>query len=210
VTTPRVFLRTATGAILLIAALAAVALCTPIWKRISPRSGCPLVAWIVPIDQTTILPQDYIELHSSAIGPTEFEPIVVRIYASGRVERETQETIRGETFGCPLHEPEKTINISPISAKALLTRARDEGFCRICDEYEKVGVMDGGVEEIRLSLHGKVKSVWDHNGNPPPIFGELDREIWELSEIEALADTRKFSPERKAECQKIEEERLHP
>ena len=172
------------------------------------QSGCPILAWFAPIDRSEILPTDYIEMTSMAIGPRLSEPVHVRIYGNGLVERETVTTIGGSTIGCPLHDSDKTVHVSSAAAQVLLVRARDAGFCRLCASYQNMGVMDGAITEVRLSLHGKLKSVWDHNGNPPPILDELAGHIWELSGIESVADFRKFSPEREAECRRIEEGRF--
>jgi len=156
--------------------------------------------WITPVDRAEVVPDDYIELNSAG-GYSSLEPVDVRIYGSGLVERETLGTIGADTFGCPLRDSDKTLYISPASAKALLERARDGGFCRLCAAYEYPGfVSDAGTEGVTLSLHGKVKSVWNHAGHPPPIFAELADKIWTLSRIESVADTTKFSPDRKAEC----------
>jgi len=61
---------------------------------------------------------------------------------------------------------------------------------------------------VTLNLHGNLKTVWDHNGYPPPLLDELSRRIWELSGIKSVGDPREFTPERKAECRKIEEARM--
>jgi hypothetical protein len=176
----------------------------------TPQSGCPILAWIAPLDRPDILPTDYIEMTSMAIGPRASEPVHVRIYGSGLVERETVATIGGYTVGCPLHDSDKTLHVSSATAQVLLVRARDAGFCRLCTSYQNMGVMDGGITEVRLSLHGKLKTVSDHNGDPPPVFSELVGHVWEISGIESVANFRKFSPEREAECRRIEEGRIHP
>jgi hypothetical protein len=121
------------------------------------------------------------------------------------VERETVETIGGDTFGCPLDNADKTLHISPAAAQILLANARDGGFCRLCALYQTAGVRDGGVEEVTLNLGGKSTTVRNHNGNPPPLLDELSGRIWELSGIADVADPRKFTAEREAECRKIEE-----
>jgi hypothetical protein len=54
---------------------------------------------------------------------------------------------------------------------------------------------------MTVSLAGKQKSVFDHAGKPPPILDELYDSIDKLVPMDDLADTRKFSPERHAECQ---------
>jgi hypothetical protein len=179
--------------------------------RIKPKSDCPILAWVLPIDHKETSPDDYIEMNSDGGGVAgPFVAIHVRIYGSGLVERETAETIRGDSFGCPLRESDKTIHIPPVAAKELLARARDGGFCRLCGVYQSPGIVfDAGNESLKLSLHGKIKFVWDHAGNPPPIFGELADSIWKLSDIEKVADPRRFSPDRTAECKRIEDARIY-
>jgi hypothetical protein len=173
-----------------------------------PKSGCPIIAWMRPIDRSGVLPTDYIELNSTAIGPRLFEPVHVRICGDGLVERDTVITLGGYTFGCPLHDSEKRHHISQSAFQALLAKARDGGFCRLCARYSSPGVMDGGIEEVTLNLHGRLATVWNLNGNPPPLLDELAGRIWGVSEIESVADHRKFTPEREAECRRIEEARI--
>ena len=179
--------------------------------RIKAKADCSILAWVLPIDHTETGPDDYIEMNSEGGGVgAPFYAIHIRIYGSGLVERETAESIRGDTIGCPLRESDRTIRIALASAKDLLTRARDGGFCRLCAVYQSPEfVFDAGNEELKLSLHGKTKSVWDHVGNPPPIFGELADSIWKLSDIERVADPRRFSPDREAECKRIEDARIY-
>ena len=181
---------------------------TSLAKRILPGSECPILEWMKPIDHSGILPTDYIELNGTAIGPRMFEPVHARIYGDGLVERETVMTIRGYTFGCPLHDSDKTFHISSSASQLLLAKARDGGFCRLCASYQTEGVMDGGIEEVTLNLHGRSTTVWNHNGNPPPLLSELAGKIWELSEIENVADFRKFTKAREIECRKVEEARI--
>lgn len=143
---------------------------------------------------------------SSPGGPiVVFEPVHVRIYGSGLVERDTVETIRGQTFFCPIRDSDKTLHISPASAKDLLEEARDQGFCRLCAIYQDSDVLEGGHQEVRLRLRGKVRTVWNHSGNPPPVFHQLVDRIWTLSEIQSLADIQNFPPDRQAECRKFED-----
>lgn len=204
----KIIYRIGLGILIVVGILGAVLWGTPVGKRILPKSGCPILAWMKPIDRSGILTTDYIELNATAIGPRLFEPVHVRIYGDGLVERETVMTIRGDTFGCPLHDSDKTLHISPSDSQLLLARARDGGFCRLCALYQNAGVMDGGIEEVRLNLNGKFTAVWNHNGNPPPLLDELSRRIWELSGIASVADHRKFTPERVTECRRIEEARI--
>jgi hypothetical protein len=176
-------------------------------SRIKAKSGCPLITWAPLLPHPKIEPNDYIELNAVGAGPNiPFEPVRVRIYASGLVERETVKTMRGYTFGCPLHEADKTLQIPPEKAQALLAKARDGGFCSLCSTYQYPGwVFDAGTEQITLKLGGRIKLVFDHAGKPPQIFWDLEDQIWDLSNIASVADTRKFSPDREAECEKYSE-----
>ena len=137
---------------------------TSLAKRILPGSECPILEWMKPIDHSGILPTDYIELNGTAIGPRMFEPVHARIYGDGLVERETVMTIRGYTFGCPLHDSDKTFHISSSASQLLLAKARDGGFCRLCASYQTEGVMDGGIEEVTLNLHGRSAAAVERTG----------------------------------------------
>jgi len=170
--------------------------------RIKPRFGCPLLVWVMPPDHSEIQSTDYIDLREGSAGPYMWEPIHIRIYANGLVERDTVETVRGDTFGCPLHPADRTLRISPEAAEGLLTRARDGGFCRLCAGYQYPSfIYDAGSEELTLSLHGKSKAVWNHEGEPPPLFGELIGSIYAISPMDNLADPAKFTAQRSAECE---------
>jgi hypothetical protein len=178
--------------------------------RIKPRSGCPLLAWLMPIDHSELLPGDYIEVREFSAGPYSWEPLYVRIYADGRVERDTVVTIRGEMIGCPLHAADRTARIRQEDAQKLLIRARDGGFCRLCDSYRyPAHVYDAGSSEVTLSLHGKSKSVWNSLGKPPQLFGELIDSTLSLSPMDELADPMKFSDQRSAECEEFLEKQNH-
>jgi hypothetical protein len=176
-----------------------------------PREGCPLIAWMIPINHSEILPGDYIQLRVLSAGPFSKEPYYVRIYSDGRVERDTIWTVRGETFGCPLHPADRTFRISSAVAQRLLIRARDGGFCRLCSKYQYPGmIFDAGSTELTLSLHGKSKNVWNHAGSPPLLFDELTEGIWAISPMDNLADPMKFTPQRSAECEAfLEEQESH-
>jgi hypothetical protein len=169
-------------------------------RQYRPREDCPILAWLHPISKTPIASDDYIEVDAGG-GWTSWEPIHIRIYGDGRVERDTVETTRGNTFGCPLHPDQRSLHIPAEVARKLLLRARDGGFCRLCAIYQYPAmIFDAGSETLTLSLGGKRKSVWNHEGNPPPLFGELDDTIGKLVPMRDLADTGKFSPARAAEC----------
>lgn len=173
-----------------------------------PRSKCPIFARIMPLNRSEIEASDYIEFDGMAIGPHIYEPVHVRIYASGLLERDTVMRIGSRDFGCPLHDADKTLRIPAATARTLLERARDGGFCRLCGSYHH-DVMDGGIDVGTLSLGRSRKSVWNHNGEPPALFDDLADRILAVSGIHELADRSKFSPERKAECEAIEAARFH-
>jgi hypothetical protein len=176
--------------------------------QLLPRSGCPILARIMPINRSEIEASDYIEFDAMAIGPHIFEPVHIRVYGNGLIERDTVMRIGSRIFGCPLHDADKTLRIPVATARTLLERARDGGFCRLCASYQHT-VFDGGIEEETLSLDLNRKSVWNHNGEPPALFDDLAERILTVSGIHALADRTKFSPERKAECETIEAARFH-
>jgi hypothetical protein len=118
----------------------------------------------------------------------------------------------GETLGCPLHDADKHLRIPSKEAVDLLTRARDGGFCRLCGEYRVLGVRDAGLERVTLSLNGRVQTVGDRAGTPPSLFNELIESAFRLSPMDDLADTRKFTRERKEECLTFSQQQqaLHP
>lgn len=171
------------------------------------RSGCPILAWLMPIDHSEFLPGDYLEWRLSP-GLSTWYPFYVRIYGDGRVERDTVETRGGFTYGCPLHPADRTARISPAGAKKLLSEAREGGFCRLCSFYN-TGVMDLGTSTLTLSLHGRVKAVQDHTLDPPQLIPQLTKSVLELTNMNDMADSARFSPVRKAECGEFFEEERH-
>jgi hypothetical protein len=181
------------------------------WWDNRPKVDCPILAYLRPISHAPITASNYLEIFTvSAWG---YEPVRIRIYGNGNVERDTTVVIfNGQTLGCPLHEADKHLRIPPKDAVYLLTRARDGGFCRLCGRYVHRGVSDAGGELVTLSLGGKVKSVDSRAGTPPPLFNELIESTFRLSPMDNLADTRKFTREREDECSIFSEqqEALHP
>jgi hypothetical protein len=170
-------------------------------SRMIPEEDCPFIAWLHPIDHTPIEPEDYIELNAWYSGPYAGNPVSIRIFANGRIDRETVRTIRGIAEGCPLEDADKTLHIPTSSATRLISRARDGGFCRLCGSYHYPGfVFDGGSETITLSVNKKVMAVSNSNGTPPPLFRELTDSIWKLSPMEGLVNPRTFAPKRAAKC----------
>jgi len=201
---------------LLICTAGIVLTCAVLWSRavfLRSKSGCPMLAWLLPLPHKQVVPSDYIELEADG-GLTPWEPVTVKIYGDGRVERDT--TRRGHDgwiSGCPLHPADNHIQIPAQAAKDLLQRAQAGGFCRLCDAYTFPGeIMDAGSSEVTLSIGGQVKSTWNHAGTPPQLYNELETTIWHLSSLIVFVDTRQYSPERKAECSRFsdEQQKLHP
>jgi len=90
--------------------------------QVKARTGCPILAWLTPIDHTPINADDYIEIASGG-GWSSWVPIPIKIYGDGRVDRDTVETDREGTFGCPLHPDQRTTRVPAEAAKKLLERA---------------------------------------------------------------------------------------
>jgi hypothetical protein len=171
-------------------------------SQMIPQEDCPILAWLHPIDRIPIKPDDYIELRSWSAGPYSGEPIHIRIFADGRLERDTVEIVDGNTDGCPMEEGDKIKLISAKVATALIASARDGGFCRLCRSYHQPGfVFDGGGATVTLSLNKKVKTVSYSNIPPPPLVGELEGRIGLISPMSEFANPQKFSPARAAKCE---------
>jgi hypothetical protein len=173
-----------------------------------PTEGCPLFSRLLPIKSLPLSPSDYIE-HDCFPGLSSWNPGDVRIYADGRVERETTWKMRnGFVVGCPLHEADKHARIDPQTAQALINHAQQAGFCRLCSAYfppRNVSVSDAGASVVQISIANHVKTVHDAAGDPPPLFHELGAAIDRLLPMDLLADNAKFSPERVAECNSFRE-----
>lgn len=169
----------------------------------SSTVGCPVLAFLAPIRSVSIESSDYIE-YDILPGFSSWDPVHVRIYGDGHIERETTWTLRdGSVRGCPLHSGDKQIRIDPQLAKQLISHANQAGFCRLCSVYRSpsnVTVLDASTEVLQLSIGGKIKRVAARAGSPPPLFDELIRSVDQLSPMDALADTDKFTPEREAQC----------
>jgi len=165
------------------------------------QSGCPSYA-PSPIDRTAIARTDFIDFHILAafLPPGAYQ---VRVFADGRVERETS--------WCPLHPEDKTIYVDPEVAKKLLIRARDGGFRQLCATYTFVrwpGLnRDGNETSLTLSLQGQSKTVLNSLGKPPAIYNELTDAIQRISPMEKFS-YQHFTPERKAECEAIRAKRM--
>jgi len=162
------------------------------------QEGCPSGASSMVMKQAPLSPADFIELDRivafSPIGPYQ-----IRVFADGRIERETP--------WCPLHPHDKTIHVDPEVARKLLIRADEGGFRQLCAFYTFVprpGLsVDGNETSLKLSIHGQSSTVLNTVGKPPAIYDELEKSIQKLSPMEKLANYGSFTPERKAECDAI-------
>jgi hypothetical protein len=155
------------------------------------------------INETPVAPTDSIELDIiTAFSPTG--PYQIRVFADGRVERETPL--------CPLHPQDKIIYVDPKVAQKLLIGARNGGFRQLCASYSFVTqpghIVDGDETSLTLSIGGKSHRVHNCLGNPPAIYDVLTAAIQELSPMKELASYSSFTPERKAECDAISAKRL--
>lgn len=140
-------------------------------------------------------PTDFIELNQSA---TKLLPVHIRVYADGRIDRDTVTTAFGHTTGCPL-EANRAIKVAPEEAKRVIETARSQGFYALSSSYA-APVVDLGTSVLTLSVNGQEKSVSDHAGDPPPLFWELVDSIRKLSPMEEFIYPWRFSAERKAAC----------
>jgi hypothetical protein len=132
-------------------------------------------------------------------------PLRIRVYADGRIERDTVSREFGRTVGCPLNESNKAVKVAPDDAQRVIAKARDSGFYGFANEYNASSVvLDAGTYSLLLSIHGQTKRVSNHVGNPPPLFGELIDTILKLSPMDEFIYPSKFSPERKAACEEFQ------
>jgi hypothetical protein len=170
---------------------------------------CPVLAWLRPTPHTPIQANDWLQLE--ALGDKQPRELTVRLYGDGRVERDIIITTPFDTsMGCPLHESDKHLQIPAEQARAILSKARDGGFCRLCQIYQSShDNPSGGYTQLSFSLAGKTKQAMDASGNPPPLYGTLVDSITDLSPaFPTYATATVRSPERIAECRQFEQEQM--
>jgi hypothetical protein len=164
-----------------------------------PGWGCPLLAQLKPLDKSPVQPTDFLEL--VALGSKPPISSTVRIHGDGRVERDTLVTLSGFTFGCPLHEADKHVHIPAAQAIAILSKARDGGFCRLCElNHPTHSAFDGGLEHLTLSFHGNTNTVRNDSGQPPPIFQQLADSFTIVPPFPEYATTHYPTRERMLDC----------
>jgi hypothetical protein len=150
----------------------------------------------------TLVASDFIELDEVA---AKVMPTHIRIYADGRIERDTASNEFRWATGCPLKTEDKETRVGAADSERLIARARDDGFYHLSDIYRAPSVvLDAGTSILKLSIGGQEKRVQNSAGNPPPLFGELVDSIRKLSPMDEFAYPWKFSAERKAECEKFD------
>ena len=172
-----------------------------------PMWNCPLLARLKPLDKSPIQPTDSLELQTF-LGKRA-QPYTIHIYGDGRIERDTTIALTDFSMGCPLHATDNHLNIPASQALALLDKARDRGFCRLCGLYRSTNkAADGHLETITLNFHGKTHSVSDFSGNPPPLFAELVSSLSAYVSIPEYASSTHPSRERMIECVQYDKSQL--
>jgi hypothetical protein len=165
-----------------------------------PSMNCPLLAQFMPLSKAPVQATDSLEL-VTYIGKPGI-PYTVRIYGDGRVERDTVISLL-PTFhiGCPLHEPDKFLRIPAAQATAIIAKARDGGFCRLCEGYQSTHpAATDSFDLLTLTFQGKTNRVANSSGHPPPLFNELVSSLNGLSSIPDYAKSDGSSPQRQVEC----------
>jgi hypothetical protein len=172
-----------------------------------PRLNCPLLAQIEPLSKAPVQATDSLELITFDGKPRT--PYTVRLYGDGRVERDTVIYLAGFPFGCPLHEIDRHLRIPAAQADALISKARDGGFCRLCELYQATHPSsDGTADQLTLTFHGKINRVANVSGNPPPLFAELANSLSTIAPIPDYATTTRPSQARMLECHAFEESQI--
>jgi hypothetical protein len=166
-----------------------------------PTVNCPLLAQLEPLSKAPVQATDSLELvtYSSQIHT----PYTVRIYGDGRVERDTVLSLLPPSFhiGCPLHDADKHLQIPAAQANALISKARDGGFCRLCELYEATHpAADGSFDQLTLTFHGKTNRVANISVHPPTLFAELVNSFGALPSLPDYATTTHPSRQRMLEC----------
>jgi hypothetical protein len=164
------------------------------------RAFCPILTWLKPLSKAPVQSTDSLELVTFVGKPTT--PYTVRIYGDGRVERDTVVWLMPVlSTGCPLHDADKHLQIPAAQAAALIAKARDGGFCRLCQIYESTHASENdGYDQLTLSFHGKTNRALNSSGNPPPLFPELVSSMSKFSSIPDYATAHRPSKERMTEC----------
>jgi hypothetical protein len=165
--------------------------------------GCPILARLRPLSKAPVVATDFLEY--TLYGGSDLVPYTVRIYGDGRVERDTLVPSFAPTHfpptGCPLHDADKHFRIPAAQANALISKARDGGFCRLCQLYQQAkSTHDGDFVGLTMSFHGKTNSVSNISGNPPPVFAELVGPFKAFSSLPDYATTHHPTRERMREC----------
>ena len=188
-----------------VAILVALVYGTEKWQEFGVR-GCPILVWLTPIRHTPIQPNDYLQLANGYAGPGGHGGDTIRVYGDGRIDRDTTITFAdGFVMGCPLHEADKHLRIPSAQASAIIAKARDGGFCRLCAIYSG-RAYDAGSHDLTLNIQGKSHQVIsNYVGYTPPIFREVEAAILQLSPPVSYANRHPESPERKAECKRFED-----
>jgi hypothetical protein len=164
-----------------------------------PRVNCPLLALLKPLSKAPVQPTDSLELVTFT---RELVPYTVRVYGDGRVERDTTITLTsGSTSGCPLHNADKHLRIPTAQAVALISSARDGGFCRLCELYQPIHpAAYGHLAQLTLTFHGKTTRVANLSPHPPQLVTELVTSFSTLPPLPDYATTHHPTREREIEC----------
>jgi len=165
--------------------------------------GCPILARLHPLSHKPIQPTDSLELVT--FGGPEVSGYTITIQGDGTLTRDTAYTLFPSdlAMGCPLHDTDKHFKIPPETAQKVLSKARDGGFCRLCQLYQpktpKPGL--GTDQHLTFTFGGKTNTVYNADGNPPAIFHELAESILPLAPpIPDYAKRSNHSRERMKEC----------
>ena len=175
------------------------------------KLGCPILDRIKPLSKVPVQATDSLEY--TMHGGKGAVPYTVRIYGDGRVERDTLiPSIAPSHFpptGCPLHDADKRFQIPAAQANSLISKARDGGFCRLCQLYQSTHpTSSGDFDQLTLTFHGKANSVANISGDPPPLFAELVGSFNAFSSLPGYATTHHPSRERMLECIASDRSRL--
>jgi hypothetical protein len=166
-----------------------------------PRLFCPILAQLEPLSKAPVQANDSLEF---VTFDTQYGgPYTVRIYGDGRVERDTIMSLPHATYhlGCPLHDPDKHLQIPTSQAVALIAKARDGGLCRLCRVYQPThSTAEAGFEQLTLTFHGKTNAVANSSIHPPPLFTELRTAFTELPPLPDYVTTHHPTRQRMLEC----------